>query len=479
MNNHSGANGGGETMLPINLKVNVKPVFAQLVHSGPYEGPCRVGRAEELTPEAERQSGRAGFERFVAALKDNLGPDVHLLEPAYMEWQDDFIVPQGEFAKLEPDMHLADLVLMGPSGLNQYPSTAIAHRYSKPVGQLGWVGGVDVAAYLRSRGLEGYAFFDYDDLRRVLSLLRVRKAFRDTRVLVAAEGNNLVPTGVVSSIWNMEDLKARYGVNHVSISAQDIIHEMAHLDQAELDEANQVALRLAANAQAVHVSQEDLLRSVNFYVAARRALARHECNAFVIPCFELCAIQTLAEQRVTFCLAHSLLKDEGIPSACEADTNVLMAITLLMYLSRKSAFMGNSYPVDREQNILAVQHDVPGLKMKGLDEPDLPYEIRNFTVGGWGATIRYDFARDVGTPVTLARFDPTGTEVLVLRGELVGGAGFDRVGCSLVAHIRVKDIVDLFRKELDFGHHLAVVYGDYVDDVKELSRLMGYECTEA
>ena len=53
-----------------------------------------------------------------------------------------------------------------------------------------------------------------------------------------------------------------------------------------------------------------------------------------------------------FCLTHSRLRDEGIPSACEADTNVLMAITLLMYLSVKSVYMGNSYLVDRGENIL-------------------------------------------------------------------------------------------------------------------------------
>jgi hypothetical protein len=117
--------------------------------------------------------------------------------------------------------------------------------------------------------------------------------------------------------------------------------------------------------------------------------------------------------------------------------------------------------------------------MKGLDGPDLPYEIRNFTVGGWGATIRYDFSRDIGAPVTLTRFDPTGTKVLVVRGEIVGSGGVDQVGCSLSVHVKVRDIVDLFKKELDFGHHLAVAYGDYVDDIKELGELIGFEVMEA
>jgi len=464
---------------PINVKVNVKPVFIQLIHSSPYEGPCRVGRSEELTPEAERARGKAQFEAFTQELRENLGLDARLLEPVYMEWGDDFALPQAELAKLEPDIRDADLILIAPSGLTQYPAVTIAHQYGKPIGRMGWVGSVDIAAYLRSRGLEGYAFLDYEHLNRTLSLLKVRKAFHRTRILVAVEGNAGVPTGVVSSIWDLEGLKRRYGVDYTCISAMDLIREMDGLGEAERRQAEELTDRLLGNAVEVHMSREDLRQSVNFYLAARRALERYESNAFVIPCFEICAKRVPEERRITFCLTHSLLKDEGIPSACEADTNVLMAIALLMYLSGKSAYMGNSYLVDREENVLAVHHDVPGLKMKGLEGPDLPYEIRNFTMGGWGATIRYDFSQDVGTPVTLARFDPTGTKVLVIKGEIVGCGGFDQVGCSLSVHIKVRDIVDLFHKELDFGHHLAMVYGDYLDEIKELGEIMGFEVVEA
>jgi hypothetical protein len=466
-------------MGPSDVKVNVQPVFVQLIHSGSYEGPCRVGKQKDLAPETERQRGQERYEAYVQDLEENLGPDAQLLEPVYMEWGDDFVIPQAELAKLAPDVHAADLVLVAPSGLPQYPAITIAHRYRKPVGMMGWVASVDIAAYLRSRGLEGYAFLDDEHLNSVLSLLRVRKVFRRTRILVAAQGNATVPTGVVSAIWDMEGLKRRYGVEYTCVPAMELIQGMDDLGEAEREQAEGLTDRLIENAEAVHMSKEDVLRSVEFYLAVRRTLDASECNAFVIPCFEICAKQVLEERRVTFCLTHSLLKDEGIPSACEADTNVLMAIALLMYLSGKSAYMGNSYLVDRDENILAVHHDVPGVKMKGFDQPDLPYEIRDFTVGGWGATIRYDFSRDIGAPVTLARFDPTGTRLLAVRGEIAGSAGVDQVGCALSAHIKVRDIVDLFHKELDFGHHLAVVYGDYVQDVKELGEIMGFRVVEA
>jgi len=461
------------------VKVNVQPVFVQLIHSGAYEGPCRVGRKEDLAPETERERGPERYEAYVQDLEENLGPDAHLLAPVYMEWADDFVMPQAELDKLAPDVHDADLVLVAPSGLPQYPAIAIAHRYEKPVGMMGWVMSVDITAYLRSRGMEGYAFLDYEHLNHVLSLLKVRKAFRRTRILVAAEGNATVPTGVVSSIWDLEELKSRYGVDHYFVPAMDLVHRMDALDKGERQQAEERTDKLIENAEDVHMSREDVLHSVEFYLAARKALDAYECNAFVIPCFEICVKRVLEQRRATFCLTHSLLKDEGIPSACEADTNVLMAIALLMYLSGKSVYMGNSSLSDRDKNLLAVHHDVPGIKMKGFDQPDLPYEMRNFTVEGWGATIRYDFGRDMGAPVTLARFDPTGARVLAVRGEIAGSAGVDRVGCALSAHVKVRDIIDLYHKEMNFGHHLAVVYGDYVQDVQALGEIMGFQVVEA
>jgi hypothetical protein len=466
-------------MRALDTKIRVKPVFAQLLHSAPYEGPCRVGRKEDLTPEAERELGKERFQAAVEALRANLSDDAELLEPAYLEWRDDFVLAESELAKLAPDVYEADLVLSLPSGLPQYPAISVANRYGKPVGTLGWIASIDIIAYLRSRGKEGYAFLDYADLNRALSLFRVRKAFRHTRILVATEGNATVPTGVVSSIWDLEGLRARYGVDHAYVSASDIIAGMDDLSDAERQDADALAAKLADNAQAVHMTRDDLLQSVLFYQATKKALEKYKANAFVIPCFEICAKQIMERKRVVFCLTHSLLKDQGIPSACEADANVLMAIALLMYLSQKSAYMGNSHMVDREENILGIHHDVPGLKMKGFDAPDLPYEIRNFTVGGWGATLRYDFARDRGAPVTMARFDPTGSKVLVARGEIVGSAGFDTVGCALTAHIKVRDIVDLYRKEMGFGHHLAMVYGDYVQQVRDLGEMMGFEVVES
>jgi len=463
---------------PVDAKIKIKPIYIQLIHSSAYEGPCRVGKKENLTQEADRQANQNRFEQFVEQAKKNVGPDAELLEPAVFEWKDDFVIPTSEVEQFEADVQEADLMFLGLGGLSQYPAIKLAERYCKPVAMIGHVGTVDITAYLRARGLEAYAFIDYEDFNHFLSLLRARKALRQTRLLIALKGN-LIPTGVVSSIYDLEYLREHYSVQHTLITAEELLETMRNLSSEQLEEAEQITDRLIANAEECYMTHEDVLPSVKFYLATKQTLAKYECSAFAIPCFEICATRVTEQEHVVFCLTHTLLKDEGIPSACEGDVNVLMAISVLMYLSKKSPYMGNTGVIDREKNIIGVHHDVPGLKMKGFDQPDLPYAIKNFTRAGWGATIRYDISRDIGEPVTIARFNPQGTKLLVTSGEVTGCRGYVDVSCSLGYQMKVRDAVGFFRHEQDFGHHFALVFGDYVEDLKELGLLAGFDVVEA
>lgn len=459
---------------PVNAKIRLKPVYPVLTHSGPYEGPCRVGKKEDLTPEAEMVRFRQAFDEFCEDVRNRIGPHGEFLEPVMLQWADDFVVPAAELDKLAPEVHDADVVLVGASGLQQLPAVRIAERYGKPIVMIGQVATSDVTAYLRARGMEGYSFLDYADLNYFLSLLRVRKALQQTRLLVAMKGN-LLTSGVVSGIYDLEALKERYSVDSVLVNADDIVQAMRELSEEQREEAVELTLRLLTLSEQTSMEAPELLPSVEFYMAAKQMLERYDANAFTIPCFEICATQVMEQEKVGFCLTHTLLKDEGIPSACEGDINVLMAMAVLMYLSRRSAHMGNVSVTHRAKNIIGVHHDVPGLKMKGFDKPDLPYAIVNFTQGGWGGTIRYDISRDIGDPVTIARFNPQATALLVASGEVTGCEGYTKVGCSLRYELRVADADGFYELHQDFGHHFGMIFGDHADDLREVGRLAGFE----
>ena len=125
--------------------------------------------------------------------------------------------------------------------------------------------------------------------------------------------------------------------------------------------------------------------------------------------------------------------------------------------------------------ILSQTHSGEIIKMKGFDTPSLPYELRNFTVAGWGVTFRYDFSRDKGQVVTIARANPGQTKILLTKGEIQEGFGFDKISCSLGVRIKVRDTLKLFRHAADYGGHLVMAYGDYIEPMKDLSEMMNFD----
>jgi len=449
-------------MSALDVRVGVKPVFAQLIHSAAWEGPCRVGDREELTPEAEGARGKKAFVEFQRELGRNLSSEAKLLEPVYIEYGEDFVVSEEEFKKLEPELQDTDLFLLS------YRVPGI-ERYGKPVAMMGrGVTNVDIAAYFRSRGLEGYAPIDYDELNELVSLMQVRKAIRQTRIL-AVTGGELITSGVVSSIWNLEDLKVKFGIDCQRISIKRFFDEMDKVDQKEAAELSE---ELMKSAQKLIIKGDYVANDARFYLATKRLMGRYDCNAHTTPCFELCSTRIPEKLKVVPCLTHTLLKDEGYPSSCEGDLSVLLAMMVLMYISKKSSFMGNLSMKD--ENIVQLTHSVPGLKMNGFDKPDLPYELWSFTASGWGTKVQIDLAKNKEKEVTLARFNPLATKILVVKGRIIGCCFHER-GCSPTVDIRVSDAKKIIHIQADFGHHMAMVYGDYTRQIDKLSTVMGFE----
>ncbi len=471
----------------IDVKINVKPISSNRIHLKAYEGPCRTGEMDRLTTEFEINKAKKNYAKFVKDIERNLSKEAVMLEPVSLrldhdkKWKGDIVFPR-EFRKLESDLSEVDLFLIS------YRMPGI-ERYKKPVAMIAdGVVNVDISAYLRSKDIEGYAPYDWAELNDLISLMRVRKAVSKTKVLVVTERNACRPHGVYS-ICDLNELEERYGVGHKYVSYKEFFGEMGKITESSSGQqlAEEITDKLIGNAQKTHMERGYIVSSVTFYLATKSLMSKYGCNAFTVECFELCASQIPAEVKITPCLTHTLLKDQGYPSACEGDTNVLLAMMLEMYASKKSIYMGNP-TFNNKENIVTITHDVPGLKMKGLEESDLPYEIRNFTIGGWGATVRYEFAEDADEGVTLARFNPQATKLLVTKGKIVRdnpanpewlkGGGFSEAGCVLNVSVKLPNATEVFHEQADFGHHFAMVYGDYTQQLKKLSEMMNFEVVE-
>ena len=461
---------GRRVRKPIHTKVNIKPLCAARIHKSAYEGPCRSGTLNKLSSEAEKIRSIESCNEFIVTLKNNACDDALIMEPEKIEYAEGDIIDDKTWKIIDEQIDNIDIFLIE----DRVPGL---EKYNKPVVMVGkGVTNVDIAAYYKMLGIPAFASYDWDEFNKAVKALKVKKAMAATKPFVLTNRLDKLPYSVYSNITDLEYLKKSFGINTEAVSFDDFFGKMDQIAEEKTitSRLSEKAIEIIEDAETVNMNEKTLIYDLQFYYTIMEYMKEKGYNAFSVRCFELCASKIPWEKGFVPCAGISMLKDLGIAASCEGDMNALLALMVLMYLSNKAAFMGNP-EIDTEQNLIKIHHDVPGLKMKGLSEPGLPYSIVSFTNTGFGGTIRYDFSLDIGQPVTMCRFDPTAKKLLLKKGTIAGCFNKDKIGCSLGVSIKIDNALDFFHKSSEFGHHLAMVYGDYADEVLMLEQVMDIE----
>lgn len=459
----------------------VKPIMTNMYHTDEWEGPCRFNVVSQVE---EKERAFTAYEEFRKNIINNThgidGSSVEMLDPDLVLFVEDFKITEEEYSKISSDAKNADVLLMDPAG-SSIATYQIAKRYNKPV-VFAWglsCRTVDIAAYCRSNGIDAYIPDSDLELNEILNLLRARKVFGETKILYPTNWG-WPSVASVAGINEPEKLKEMYGIELVTISYDELTEEMEKTirDRAKNVEADEMAAIMYDNADHNYLERKYVSSSMHFYQAIVNLMKKHDCNAFTIECFEFCCSRLPQKWTITPCLIHTMLKDLGIPSACEGDLGGLLAMQMLMLVSRKSVHMGNMFY--RENGKMEINHSVPGIKMNGFDKPGLPYQLGRFVESGWGTKAVVDFMQNDVKDVTVARMNPTGTGLLILKGELTGSKGWDEDlrGCAVSAYIVGKDsgsAHNFMQKQADYGNHLCMVYGDYSEQIKKLGQMMSID----
>lgn len=463
---------------PLDVKLNLRPVMTNILHTGVWEGPCRF---HVVSVDDERRNAQERFAKWRGEIKEGrlgCGEDVNLLEPVHITFSEDFVIRPSQLGKLKPRIERTDAFFVIPSG-SSISAFEIGKHFEKPIILRGLgCRNVDIAAYSKANGVEAFVPADDDEFQTLLSLLRARKAFHNTSVLFPTD-RGLPAVCSVGSICDLEALHQKHGIVVKQISYGELAEEMERLLKSKpaVGEAERLADQLLQQAQKSFLDKEYVVRSLLFYRTVRNLMARYGSNAFTIECFEFCSSRLPDRWKITPCLIHSLQRDLGYASSCEGDLGSLLAMRMLMSVAEKSCHQGNSDP--RGEGAFRINHSVPSRKMRGYDQPNLPYQLGRFTSSGWGTKLVVDFMNHDEKAVTVARVDPSATKLLVLAGELVGASGWDKdlLGCSVEALIKPPEgrADEFLKKRLEFGNHLQWVYGDYSAETRQLGQMLGLE----
>ena len=465
---------------PGDVKINLRPVMTNIIHTGVWEGPCRF---RVTTPAKEKVNAGESFAKWSRDIKKGKlrlnQEDVNILEPVHITFSENFVLKQRELDKLKSDARKTDAYFIYPGG-SSITAFEIGKRFNKPIILRGGLDcrNVDIAAYSKNKGQEVFVPANSDELIRLVSLLRARKVFARTKVLFPTD-SGLPAVCSVGSISDLKGLEEKLGIAVERISYKELTEEMNSTIKSKLEteKAEQLADELLRSANKSYLDRKYVVKSMQFYRTVKNLMNRYGCNAFTIECFELCSSKLADKWTITPCLIHSLLRNEDYASSCEGDLGSLLAMRMLMSVSGKSPHQGNTDP--RPKDTFRINHSVPSMKMNGYDKPDVPYQLGRFTESGWGTKVVVDFMNNRERKVTVARIDPSATKLLVLSGKLVGASGWDsdKLGCSVEALIKPPNgrADEFLKKRLDYGNHLQWVYGDYTEQMQQLGEMLNLQ----
>ena len=196
--------------------------------------------------------------------------------------------------------------------MGQHLAVNIAKRYRKPMVTVGCCTSTDTTACLRAAGFESYGSIDLEDTKPILKTLLAKKAIANTRVLSILKGD-ICSKGVESNIRDFDRLTNQWGIGFKFLNAEDFLRKSAAWTPRSWRRAGGLADELMAQAEDCSSPGRCWSTPPRCTWPPRSLLERYECNAFTLPCFEICATGRINKEKYTWCLTHSLLKEEGIP----------------------------------------------------------------------------------------------------------------------------------------------------------------------
>lgn len=499
----------------MDVVLNLRPVFIALAHEEYYEGPCRFGSGEALEPGYDAIMNREIFKGFVEKVKKYVPENVNVLEPIFVERTDNWVAKEDLYKTLLTGVEETDFYIVN-SGIGRSDiALEFAMRAKKPMA-IAPDRCCEVpifTAALKARGYEIYAARTWKELQTVIKGVRLKKVLENTHVLLAPRMNSQASFSATDTFICLNEVTEKLGVKFRYVNIHELLDMMNlrpedgnyttpgrktnNLTAEDLEGIEELADKMIADAQEVEVERKFLINSLKAYAAVKKNLDLMDCNAFTVPCPDVCSTRRINQMQFTFCLTHSLLNEQGIPSACEYDINALVSMAVLEGASGKAAYMGNTnvipyedgellkmdglsgmeFPeIEDKTNLYHVWHSVANRKLHGINAENSPFAIRHFAYDqGFGAVLRYDFNRDAGQEITLFRFSPDLKKALIGKATVVCGGDYDKLNCNNYMIYRVKDQEAFFNAQMETGTHLPLVYGDYTKELIIMAKALGLE----
>ncbi len=304
---------------------------------------------------------------------------------------------------------------------------------------------------------------DYDELERALRLLRVVPMMKQTRILL------FPPARGTAAAQSPKQVKKRLGADVVAMEENRFDEMIAaakgNMVRDEIDSWTKNAKEI------IEPNKEDIKKAACVSVALQRLMEQEQAQALAVgTCMGWLS-------KGFPCLGFARLRDNGIPAACEGDMDSVLTMLLLQYAFDKPGFQGNA-TFDTARNALWTAHCTAPLKMDGPDGAEAPYLLRGHSeVAGSGCVPEVQYR--LGETITRTKMVNLDT-ILASKGKIIEVPERAVHGCRTQI---VTEVADAAQMAADWSSvletedamtllHRVVVYGDHLDSMRHLARLM-------
>jgi len=296
--------------------------------------------------------------------------------------------------------------------------------------------------------------------------MRVEPHLRKTRIIVV---NGPLGTAAACSA---EQVKERLGCEIIPVTIAETVkaHEAIDIKAAEA-EAQEYWIGKAKKI--VEPSKDQIVNSARFYLAMKDMMIKNGAHAITS--------SGCMGRPAKGCLTFSKLGDLGLVGACEGDMDSTLTMLMFNYAYGIPGFITD--PVfDTSEDALIHFHCTSATKMDGPAGKRLPFSMRNQSDSEQGVSLEVE--NRIGQDVTCAKFINLDS-MLISTGKIYK-ITHDELGCRTQFWTKVADArkmyhnwgADILKGGTMALLHRAVFYGDYMDDMKDLGVLMGFNVVE-
>jgi len=306
---------------------------------------------------------------------------------------------------------------------------------------------------------------DWNEIERVVSLMRVPALMKQTRVLVIGK-----PMGTAGGC-SAEGVKKAFGVEYVPVS-NDRVMEVFNKIDPKAAEAEAEAYWIKQAVKIVEPTRQEIIDSAKLYLAIRDIMIAEKAQA-------VSSSHCMGTPRG--CLTFSKLNDLGFVGACEGDMDSTLTMLMFAYAFRVPGFITDPV-IDTAKNAIVHFHCTSATKMDGPGGKRLPFSIRNQTDSKGGVAVEVE--NRVGQPVTCAKIVDN-TSMVFSTGPIIE-TSTSPLACRTQFAQRVPDArrmfqewgADVVKGDVMTLLHRVVFYGDYREQLKHLGDLMGFKVVE-